>query len=104
MNIKFNGVTQTTAPASVTASATDTFSCTFNMPAVAAGVYMVLATDDSSGSASFTVSAPGQYTITFAISGLSRDGSGNLVTYTVNGGSQTSIGVAGGSITVSAGD
>jgi hypothetical protein len=104
MNIKFNGVTQTTAPASVTTSATGTFSCTFNVIAVAAGVYMVLATDASSGSASFTVTALTQYTLTFAISGLSGDGSGNLVTCTVNGGSQTSIGVAGGSITVNAGD
>jgi flagellin-like protein len=106
MNIKFNGVTQTTVPPAVTTSAAGAFSCTFYVPAIAAGPYTVLATDASSGSAStsFTVTATTQYTITFASSGLGGDGSGTLVTYTINGGSQTPIGVAGGSINVNAGD
>jgi len=105
MNIKFNAVTQTTVPATVTTSAAGAFSCTFNVPSIAAGPYTVLATDASSGSDSdtFTVTTPVQYTITFASSGLGGDGSGNLVTYSINGGSQTSIGVAGGSITVNTG-
>ncbi len=59
ITIRFNGAVVTTAPTSVTTSASGAFSCTFNVPTSANGAYAVSATDSSSGtdSETFTVSA-----------------------------------------------
>ncbi len=44
-----------------------------------------------------------QYQVTFSSSGLNADASGNLVSYSVNGGALSTIGVSGGSIWVDSG-
>jgi hypothetical protein len=44
-----------------------------------------------------------QFQVTFASSGLGADATGNLVSYSVNGGAASSIGVSGGSILVDSG-
>jgi flagellin-like protein len=104
----------TTAATVNTASGTGAFSGTFTAPAAGSYYFQAYFAAYTSGTNTWqtstssrqtiAVSALTQYTITFGSSGLGTDGSGTLVTYTVNGGSQTSIGVAGGSVTVTAGD
>jgi hypothetical protein len=61
ITIKYDGVTQTTTPATVTTSATGTFSATFTVPDSTAGSHTVSATDASSNTASAA------YTLTMGI-------------------------------------
>ena len=82
----------------------------FTVPASTDGAQTVVVTDGSSnsGSATFTVTPyVTQYLVTFAQTGLSADASGNMVSYTVSGGSYSGdaspIGVSGGSILVDSG-
>jgi cell division septation protein DedD len=83
---------------------------TFTVPASTDGVQTVVVTDggSNSGFATFTVTPyVAQYLVTFAQTGLSADASGNMVSYTVSGGSYSGdaspIGVSGGSILVDSG-
>ena len=96
-----------------TASGTGAFSGSFTAPVAGSYYFQAYFAAYTSGSNTWqtstsdqqtiVVSAVAQYTITFASSGLGGDGSGNLVTYSINNVAQTPIGVAGGSITVNSG-
>jgi flagellin-like protein len=84
ITVRFNSVVMTTSPASVTTSAGGAFSCTFAVPAIAAGAYTVSATDASSGTDSDT------FTVTTVAVPLALDGSisssvttGNTITLTL---------------------
>jgi hypothetical protein len=66
VTIKFDGVTQTTVPPTVTTSAVGSFTCTFNVPSASLGPHTVSATDAAANAASatFTVTGGGFCAIT----------------------------------------
>ncbi len=57
----------------------------------------------ASNAVSVTVNPIPVYQVTFSSSGLNADASGNLVSYSVNGGAPSTLGVSGGSISVDSG-